>query len=213
MAAIVVEPLQGEGGFIPAPIEWVKAVRKICDEHGILLVADEVQTGFCRTGKMFASEYWAEAGAAPDIMTSAKSIAAGLPLSAITAREEIMDAVLPGTIGGTFSGNPLACAAVSETLSLFEKKDILPHVEQMGVYLGKCLDDLVQKKEIAVESRGMGLMRGLELTEPAGPYVTKALEKGVIFMSAGTHVIRFVPPLVIEKEDIDQMIAVLDEIL
>ncbi|AJA49941.1 4-aminobutyrate aminotransferase PuuE [Clostridium pasteurianum DSM 525 = ATCC 6013] len=105
VAAIVVEPLQGEGGFIPAPIEWVKAVRQICDKYGILLIADEVQTGFCRTGKMFASEYWAEAGAAPDILATAKSIAAGLPLSAITARAEIMDGVTSGVIGGTFCGN------------------------------------------------------------------------------------------------------------
>lgn len=105
VAAIVVEPLQGEGGFIPAPIEWVKAVRQICDKYGILLIADEVQTGFCRTGKMFASEYWAEVGAAPDILATAKSIAAGLPLSAITARAEIMDGVTSGVIGGTFCGN------------------------------------------------------------------------------------------------------------
>ena len=111
IAAIVVEPLQGEGGFIPAPIEWVKAVRKICDENGIIIVADEVQTGFCRTGRMFATNYWEESGVQPDILATAKSIAAGVPLSAIVAREEIMEASAPGTIGGTFCGNAFACAA------------------------------------------------------------------------------------------------------
>ena len=108
IAAIVVEPVQGEGGFIPAPIEWVKAVRKICDDNGILLIADEVQSGFCRTGRMFASEYWKEEGVMPDILATAKSIGAGLPLSAIVTREEIMESVLGGTIGGTYCGNPLA---------------------------------------------------------------------------------------------------------
>ena len=117
IAAIVVEPLQGEGGFIPAPIEWIKAVRKICDENGILLIADEVQSGFCRTGRMFASMYWQEAGVEPDIIATAKSIAAGVPLSAIIARAEVMDAVPAGTIGGTYCGNPLACAASLKTKS------------------------------------------------------------------------------------------------
>lgn len=121
IAAIVVEPLQGEGGFIPAPIEWVNAVRKICDENGILLVADEVQTGFCRTGRMFATNYWEESGVQPDILATAKSIAAGVPLSAIVAREEIMEASAPGTIGGTFCGNALACAAALKTIEIMEE--------------------------------------------------------------------------------------------
>ena len=118
IAAIVVEPLQGEGGFIPAPIEWIKAVRQICDDNGIMLVADEVQSGFCRTGRMFATEYWKEAGVQPDIIATAKSIAAGVPLSAIIARDEIMDAPAPGTIGGTFGGNALACAASLKTIEI-----------------------------------------------------------------------------------------------
>ena len=208
--AIIVEAIQGEGGIYPADPEFLKGIREICTERDIMMICDEIQCGMGRSGKMFAYQQY---GIQPDIVTMAKGIGNGIPVGAIATTKEIAKALVPGDHGTTFGGNPLACAAVSETLSLFEKKDILPHVEQMGVYLGKCLDDLVQKKEIAVESRGMGLMRGLELTEPAGPYVAKALEKGVIFMSAGTHVIRFVPPLVIEKEDIDQMIAVLDEIL
>ncbi|MCC8151619.1 MAG: aspartate aminotransferase family protein [Lachnospiraceae bacterium] len=121
IAAIVVEPLQGEGGFIPAPIEWIRAVRQICDENGIMLVADEVQSGFCRTGRMFASEYWAETGVQPDIIATAKSIAAGVPFSAIIAREEIMEAPAPGTIGGTYCGNALACAASLKTIEIMER--------------------------------------------------------------------------------------------
>ena len=121
--------------------------------------------------------------------------------------------MVPGDHGTTFGGNPLACAAVAETLKIFERENITAHVEQMGDYLAGCLQKRVEEKEIAVESRGMGLMRGLELSEPAGPYITKALEKGVIFMSAGVNVIRFIPPLVIGKEDIDEMIGVLEEIL
>ena len=132
IAAIVVEPLQGEGGFIPAPIEWVKAVRKICDENGIMLIADEVQSGFCRTGKMFASEYWKEAGVMPDILATAKSIGAGLPISAIVAREEIMESVLPGTIGGTYCGNPLACAAAIKTIEIMERDNLAKRSLEIG---------------------------------------------------------------------------------
>lgn len=132
IAAIVVEPLQGEGGFIPAPVEWIKAVREICDKHGILLVADEVQTGFCRTGRMFASEYWKEAGVEPDIIAAAKSIAAGVPLSAIIARDEIMDAPAPGTIGGTFGGNALACAASLKTIEIMERDHLAERSLEIG---------------------------------------------------------------------------------
>ncbi len=123
VAAIVFEPVQGEGGFVPAPIEWVKAVRAICDKHGILMITDEVQTGFARSGRMFASEYFKEAGCAPDIMTSAKSIAGGMPLSAITASAEIMDAVTPGTIGGTFCGNAVSCAAAVKVIEVMQRED------------------------------------------------------------------------------------------
>ena len=133
VAAIVVEPLQGEGGFIPAPLEWIQAVRKICDDNGILLIADEVQSGFCRTGKMFASEYWKEVGVQPDILATAKSIAAGMPLSAIIARDEIMDAVPKGTIVGTYCGNPLACAAALKTIEIMERD----HLAERSVENGK----------------------------------------------------------------------------
>ena len=129
------------------------------------------------------------------------------------AKEEVAKCLVPGDHGTTFGGNPLACAAVAKTLEIFVKREIPNHVEEVGEYLNECLQKLVEKKEIAVETRGMGLMRGLELSVPAGPYITKALEKGVIFMSAGANVIRFIPPLIIEKSDVDKMIAILDSVL
>ena len=222
VAAIVVEPLQGEGGFIPAPIEWVKAVRKICDEHGILLVADEVQTGFCRTGKMFASEYWAEAGAAPDIMTSAKSIAAGLPLSAITAREEIMDAVLPGTIGGTFSGNPLACAAALKVIEIMQRDDFAGRSMEIGKKVMRRYGEWKEKYEVVGDVRGLGGMIGLEFVkdkaskEPNAAIVKaivqEAAQHGLMVENAGIYgnVIRFLAPLVMTDEQLEAGLTILE---
>ncbi len=137
IACMIVEPFQGEGGFIPAPIEWVKAVRKICDENGIMLIADEVQCGNCRTGKYYASEYWAEAGAAPDIITTAKSLGAGLPISAITARAEVMDAAPAGTIGGTFCGNPVSCAAALAVIDIMKRDDYAGKARHIGEVVTK----------------------------------------------------------------------------
>lgn len=208
--AIIVEAIQGEGGIYPASEEFLQGIRALCDEHDIMMICDEIQCGMGRSGKMFAYQQY---GIRPDIVSMAKGIGNGIPVGAVATTEEIAKALVPGDHGTTFGGNPLAAAAVTETLSVFKKKDIPAHVEEMGQYLGEKLAKLAEEKELAKESRGMGLMRGLELTEPAGPYITKALEKGVILMSAGTNVIRFIPPLVIEKNHIDEMIAVLDEIL
>lgn len=208
--AIIVEAVQGEGGIYPAEEEFLRGIRELCTEKDIMMICDEIQCGMGRSGKMFAYQQY---GIQPDIVTMAKGIGNGIPVGAFATTKEIAQAMVPGDHGTTFGGNPLACAAVAETLNIFEKENITTHVEQMGDYLAQCLQKLVEEKEIAVESRGMGLMRGLELSEPAGPYITKALEKGVIFMSAGVNVIRFIPPLVIGKEDIDEMIAVLEEIL
>lgn len=208
--AIIVEAVQGEGGIYPAEEEFLRGIRDLCTEKDIMMICDEIQCGMGRSGKMFAYQQY---GIQPDIVTMAKGIGNGIPVGAFATTKEIAQAMVPGDHGTTFGGNPLACAAVAETLNIFEKENITTHVEQMGDYLAQCLQKLVEEKEIAVESRGMGLMRGLELSEPAGPYITKALEKGVIFMSAGVNVIRFIPPLVIGKEDIDKMIAVLEEIL
>ena len=209
--AIIMETVQGEGGIYPAEREFLEGVRALCDEKDILLILDEIQCGMGRSGYYFA---WQAYGVQPDIMTCAKALGCGVPVGAFVLSKKVAQASLkPGDHGTTFGGNPLACAAVAKTLEIFEKREIPNHVEEVGEYLSECLQKLVEKKEIAVETRGMGLMRGLELSVPAGPYITKALEKGVIFMSAGANVIRFIPPLIIEKSDVDKMIAILDSVL
>lgn len=208
--AIFVEAVQGEGGIYPATKEFLQGIRQICDEHDILMICDEIQCGMGRSGKMFAYQHY---GIKPDIVTMAKGIGNGVTVGAFATTEEIAKTLVPGDHGTTFGGNPLAATAVSKTLEIFDKKGIPAHVEEVSAYLKEKLEELVQEKEIAVECRGLGLMMGLELSEPAGPYILKALEKGVIFMSAGTHVIRFIPPLVIEKSHVDEMIAILKEVL
>ena len=214
IAAIVVEPLQGEGGFIPAPIEWVKAVRKLCDDNGILLIADEVQSGFCRTGRMFASMYWEEAGVQPDIIATAKSIAAGVPLSAIVARKEIMEAAASGTIGGTFCGNPLACAAALKTIEIMERD----HLAERSCEIGKKVTErylaMKEKYNCIGDVRGLGGMIGIEFvkdkeTKEPAPELTAAVintcaKNGLLVEGAGTYnnVIRFLAPLVITDEQL-----------
>lgn len=208
--AIIVEAVQGEGGIYPAEKEFLEGIRSLCDEHDISMICDEIQCGMGRTGKMFAYEHY---GIKPDIVTMAKGIGNGVTVGAIATSAEIGKALVPGDHGTTFGGNPLACTAVAETLNQFEKLHIPAHVEEMGHYLDKKLTELAEKKDIVKETRGLGLMRGLELKEAAGPYIMKALEKGVILMGAGMNVIRFVPPLVIEKQHIDEMTAILEEVL
>lgn len=207
VAAIIVEPLQGEGGFIPAPIEWIQAVRAICDEHGILLIADEVQTGFCRTGKVFASEYWMEAGAAPDILVTAKSIAGGVPLSAIVAREEIMESVPAGIIGGTYCGNPLACAAALKVIEIMERDHLADRSAEIGRVVMERFQAFKTRYPVIGDVRGLGGMIGLEFVtdqsskEPNPQFVNAlvqaAVSRGLMLESAGTYgnVIRFLAPL------------------
>ncbi|MGG7216698.1 aspartate aminotransferase family protein [Clostridium butyricum] len=223
IAAIVVEPLQGEGGFIPAPIEWVKAVRKICDENGIMLIADEVQSGFCRTGKMFASEYWKEAGVMPDILATAKSIGAGLPISAIVAREEIMESVLPGTIGGTYCGNPLACAAAIKTIEIMERDNLAKRSLEIGEKVQAIYKKWMDKYEVIGDVRGLGGMIGIEFVTdkqsktPNGEIVSKivknAVEKGLMLENSGTYgqVIRFLAPLVMTDEQLKAGLEIFEE--
>lgn len=208
--AIIVEAVQGEGGIYPAQKEFLQGIRSLCDENDIVMICDEIQCGMGRTGKMFAYEHY---DVKPDIVTMAKGIGNGVTVGAIATTAEIGQALVPGDHGTTFGGNPLACRAVVETLNQFEKMQIPSHVQEMGRYLDEKLKELVEQKDIVKETRGLGLMRGLELTEPAGPYITKALEQGVILMGAGMNVIRFVPPLVIEKKHIDEMIEVLQKVL
>lgn len=222
VAAIVLEPVQGEGGFIPAPIEWVKAVRKICDEKGILLVADEVQTGFARSGKMFVSNYWAEAGCAPDMIATAKSIAGGIPLSAVTAGAQIMDGVRNGIIGGTYGGNALACASALKVIEIIEKENLCDRALEIA---GKCRDtfhSFKEKYEEVGDVRGIGCMMGIEFvtdkekkapnTNLVSAIVENCVRKGLIVESAGSHsnVIRFLCPLVVTDEQLDIGLKILE---
>lgn len=225
VAAIVLEPLQGEGGFIPAPIPFVQALRKLCDDHGILLIADEVQSGFCRTGRMFASDYWAEAGCAPDILTTAKSIAAGLPISAIVARAEIMDAIPGGTVGGTFCGNPLACAAGLKTIEIMERDDLAARAQTIGVAVTARAKAWQEKYDVLGDVRGLGAMIGLEFVtdraskQPNGALVTAlvqaCVERGLLIEPAGRwgQVVRFLAPLVITDEQLETGLDLFEEAL
>ncbi len=215
VAAVVVEPLQGEGGFIPAPIEWIKAIRRICDAHGILLVADEVQSGFCRTGRMFASEYWKEAGVEPDIIATAKSIAAGVPLSAIIARDEIMESVPGGVIGGTFGGNALACAASLKTIEIMERDHLADRSLAIGEKVMARYKEWLAKYDCVGDVRGLGGMIGIEFVEdkaskkPAkaltAAIINECAQNGLLVEGAGIYgnVIRFLAPLVITDEQIE----------
>lgn len=223
IAAIVVEPLQGEGGFIPAPVEWIKAVRKVCDDNGIMLIADEVQSGFCRTGRMFASEYWKEAGVEPDIIATAKSIAAGVPLSAIVARDEVMDKVAPGTIGGTFCGNPLACAAALKTIEIMERDHLADRSLEIGRKVTERYKKMQEKYTVIGDIRGLGGMVGIEFVrdmKTKEPYpelvaalVAETAKHGLLVENAGTYgnVIRFLAPLVITDEQLECGLDIFDE--
>ncbi|MDO4553186.1 MAG: aspartate aminotransferase family protein [Bacillota bacterium] len=223
VAAIVIEPVQGEGGFVPVPIEYVKALRKICDEKGILLVADEVQTGFSRSGRMFASEYWAEAGAPADIITTAKSIAGGMPLSAVTTSAEIMDAVTGGTIGGTYCGNALSCASALKVIEVMEKEDYPARARAIAEKCNKVFAGWKEKYEVVGDVRGVGCMMGIEFVAdkasktPNAKIVTDivnyAVQKGLLLESAGTYgnVIRFLAPLCITDAQLEAGLAIYEE--
>ncbi|MBQ8941187.1 MAG: aspartate aminotransferase family protein [Firmicutes bacterium] len=215
IAAMIIEPIQGEGGFIPAPIEWVKAVRKICDDNGILMIADEVQCGNCRSGRYYASEYWKEAGAAPDIITTAKSLGAGLPISAITASKEIMDSVPAGTIGGTYCGNPLSCASALKAMEIYKRDNYAKKAEDIGLKVRSFFEELMKDNEEIGDIRGIGSMLGIEFVktkegkEPASQLVSdiiaNALQNGLLLENAGSHgnVIRFLSPLCISDEQLE----------
>ena len=223
VAAILVEPVQGEGGFIPAPIEWIKAVRKICDDNGILLIADEVQCGNCRSGKYFASEYWKEAGAAPDIIATAKSLGGGVPISAITARAEIMAAAPAGTIGGTYCGNPLACASALKVMEIMKAEDYAGKAAAIGQKVMKRYNQMKEKYEEVGDVRGLGSMIGVEFVktkEGKEPYpefvsgvIQTALQKGLMIENAGSfgNVIRFLAPLCITDEQLETGLTIFEE--
>lgn len=208
---IILETLQGEGGIYPAEQEFIQGLRKLCDERDIALILDEIQCGMGRTGTMFAYEHY---GIKPDIMTTAKALGCGVPVGAFAAVEKYASAMCPGDHGTTYGGNPLATAAVCKVFEIFDKEHILEHVNEIAPYLTDQLKKLAGKyPEKIKEIRGLGLIQGMELTIPAGEIVAKALKQGIVLISAGTSVIRFVPPLVVEKKHVDQMVQVLDQIL
>lgn len=225
VAAIIVEPLQGEGGFIPAPIEWVKAVRRICDENGILLIADEVQAGFCRTGRMFASEYWREAGCEPDILATAKSIAAGMPLSAVVTREEVMESVAAGTIGGTYCGNAVSCAASLKAIEFMEREKLAERAVEIGQKVTARYEAMKERYEVIGDVRGMGAMIGLEFVKDKAakepnPELVKSLvqecaKNGLMVESAGVYgnVIRFLAPLVITDQQLEAGLDIMEKVI
>lgn len=209
--AIILEPLQGEGGIHPAAQEFMEGIRKICDEQDILMICDEIQCGMGRTGSMFA---WQEYGVKPDIMTMAKAIGNGIPVGAFAVTENVaLNSMKPGDHGSTYGGNPLACMAVKKVLKLYEKNHIVDHVIETAAYLTEQLDRLVEKYECIKERRGKGLIQGIVLTESPAGVVNRALEEGLIIITAKGNTIRFVPPLIIEKEHIDEMIRKLEKAL
>ncbi len=207
--AIIMETVQGEGGIYPAEPEFIKQVRALCDEKGILLILDEIQCGMGRTGTMYAYEQY---GIKPDILTTAKAIGNGVPVGAFCMTEKVASkSLVPGDHGTTYGGNPLACTAISKVIDVFENEKVLDNVRDVAPYLEEKLNSLVEKYDFIQCQRGKGLMRGLVCTCPVGPIITKAIEKGLILINAGANIIRFVPPLVITREDVDAMLAILDE--
>ena len=209
--AIIMETVQGEGGIYPAQEEFLKKVRALCDEQDILLILDEIQCGMGRTGYMYA---WQRYGVKPDIMTTAKALGCGVPVGAFLMTEKVgAHSLTSGDHGTTYGGNPLACAAVSKVLDLFEKDNIIDNVRQVGAYLEEKLAALVDNYDFIEAHRGVGLMQGLVFSIPVGDIISRALEKGLILINAGTNIIRFVPPLVITRENVDDMIVILRDCL
>lgn len=209
--AIIMETVQGEGGIYPASGEFLKKVRALCEEKDILLILDEIQCGMGRTGEMFA---WQRYGVKPDIMTTAKALGGGVPVGAFLMTEKVgAHSLTSGDHGTTYGGNPLACAAVSKVLDLFAKDHIIDHVREVGAYLEEKLGELVDNYDFIETHRGLGLMQGLVFSIPVGDIISRALEKGLILINAGTNIIRFVPPLVITRENVDEMLAILTECL
>jgi 4-aminobutyrate aminotransferase/(S)-3-amino-2-methylpropionate transaminase len=217
LAAIVIEPVQGEGGFVPAPAPYLQAVRDVCDEHGIVMVADEVQAGFGRTGRMFSIEH---SGVVPDLVVMAKSLGSGLPVAAVTGRADLLDAPHPGGLGGTYSGNPLACAAALATITLIDTPEFLDRAGAVGQRLRAGLEAIAARHDFVAEVRGLGPMLAMELVtderltpDPARTLaVTKAtLARGLITIRAGlySNCVRFLPPLTVTDAQVDEALEVL----
>jgi 4-aminobutyrate aminotransferase/(S)-3-amino-2-methylpropionate transaminase len=216
---VVAEPVQGEGGFIAPPPGYFQELVKICHDNGILFVADEIQSGMGRTGKMFAIEHW---NVEPDLITVAKSLAAGMPLSAVVGRQEIMDAVHPGGFGGTYGANPVACRAALAVLEIFEEEDLLQKAQALGKKLKARFEKWQKQFKIIGEIRGLGAMLGLELVkgpnkEPAADEAKQlagdCLENGLVILTCGSYgnIVRILAPLVITDEQLEKGLAILEQ--
>jgi acetylornithine/LysW-gamma-L-lysine aminotransferase len=209
-AAVLLEPIRGEGGVRVPPDEFLPGVRDLCDEKGVLLILDEVQTSFGRTGKLFACEHW---GVTPDVMCLAKPFAGGLPIGITVAKEEVMSSFKIGEHSSTFSGSPLVCAAACAAINALVKDKLADRAASLGGYFKGKLEELQAKYKIVKEVRGLGLMLGVELRYDVRSIILKTMERGVLILDAGRNVLRFLPPLVIEKDQIDKTISVLDEVI
>ena len=222
LAAVLIEPVQGEGGFVPAPIGYLKGLRKICDERGILLICDEVQSGFCRTGRWASYEH---AGIVPDLSTWAKSMGGGLPIAAVLGKQEVMDAAKPGTIGGTYGGNPVACAASLATIRAMESLDLNGRAEHIGRRVDETFRELARRCPQVGDVRGRGAMIGIELvldrdsktpaTDLTREVQRRAEARGVLLIAAGTHgnILRILSPLTISDELLDRGLNVVADSL
>ena len=209
--AILMETIQGEGGIYPAEPQFLEGVRALCDEHDILLILDEIQCGMGRSGKMYAYQNY---NVRPDIVTTAKALGAGVPVGAFVVTEKVAkNSLKPGDHGTTYGGNPLVCAAVAKSISLMEEMKLPEHVSEMTPYLEEKLEEVTKKYSFATAHRGMGFMQGIVLTIPVGEVVKKSLEKGLVVLSAGSDVLRLLPPLIATKEDIDKGFEILDSVL
>lgn len=210
ICAVLVEPVQGEGGVVPAEQGFLAGLRRLCDEHGAMLIFDEIQTAFGRTGHMFAFEHY---GVAPDVLTLAKALAGGMPLGATLARGRWADTFQPGDHGSTFGGNPVACAAALAAIDVLVEEDLIGRAQRVGAVFGERLRELAARHPVVTEVRGLGLMWGLELDRPAREFVESCRHRGLLVNGTAERVMRFLPPLVIDEGDVDRAVAVLDAVL
>jgi LysW-gamma-L-lysine/LysW-L-ornithine aminotransferase len=209
-AAVLVEPVRGEGGILPPTDDFLPGLRELCDKKGVLLIFDEVQTGFGRTGKNFACEHW---NIIPDILCSAKSIAGGLPMGATFAKEEVMSSFQRGEHSSTFSGNPLVCAAASAAIDVLIEEKLPEKAATNGAYFKSKLNALAEKYNIVREVRGLGLMLGMEMRFDVYNIIVGCMERGILVLDAGRNVVRFLPPLIINREQIDRVVETLDAVM
>jgi 4-aminobutyrate aminotransferase/(S)-3-amino-2-methylpropionate transaminase len=222
VAAILIEPVQGDGGFLAAPDEFLQSLRAVADKHGIVLIADEIQTGFGRTGKLFAFEH---SGIRPDLVTVAKSLGGGLPIAGVVGKAHVMDAPTPGGLGGTYGGNALACAAALAVLDVFEQDGLLKRAEILGDQLGASLSALMEKHKSIGTVRGRGFMRALEFVtdrnskapdpDKAGQLIDRARERGLLVIKCGVHrnIVRFLAPLTLSNDDLQKAVGIVSDAL